>query len=48
MDQMILSEPSTIIIWTYQGRMEWMSIGYWLEKWLVLMRNLAQEGDKCG
>jgi hypothetical protein len=22
---MILSEPSIIIIWTYQGRMEWMS-----------------------
>jgi hypothetical protein len=25
MDQMILSEPSIIIIWTYQERMEWMS-----------------------
>jgi hypothetical protein len=25
MDQMILSEPSIIIIWTYQDRMEWMS-----------------------
>jgi hypothetical protein len=23
--EMILSEPSIIIIWTYQGRMEWMS-----------------------
>jgi hypothetical protein len=23
--QMILSEPSIIIIWTYQDRMEWMS-----------------------
>jgi hypothetical protein len=22
---MILSEPSSIIIWTYQERMEWMS-----------------------
>jgi hypothetical protein len=25
MDQMILSEPPIIIIWTYQGMMEWMS-----------------------
>jgi hypothetical protein len=25
MDQMILSEPSTIIIKTYQDMMEWMS-----------------------
>jgi hypothetical protein len=25
MFQMILSEPSIIIIWTYQDRMEWMS-----------------------
>jgi hypothetical protein len=25
MDQMILSEPPTIIIWTYQDMMEWMS-----------------------
>jgi hypothetical protein len=25
MDQMILSVPSIIIIWTYQDRMEWMS-----------------------
>jgi hypothetical protein len=25
MDQMILSEPSIIIIWTYVDRMEWMS-----------------------
>jgi hypothetical protein len=25
MDQMILSEPSIIIIWTYQDRMELMS-----------------------
>jgi hypothetical protein len=25
MDQMILSEPSIIIIWAYQDRMEWMS-----------------------
>jgi hypothetical protein len=25
MDQMILSEPSIIIIWTYHDRMEWMS-----------------------
>jgi hypothetical protein len=25
MDQMILSEPSIIIIWTYQDRMEWMN-----------------------
>jgi hypothetical protein len=25
MDQMILSEPSIIFIWTYQGMMEWMS-----------------------
>jgi hypothetical protein len=25
MDQKILSEPSIIIIWTYQDRMEWMS-----------------------
>jgi hypothetical protein len=25
MDQMILSEPSIIIIWTYQDMMEWMS-----------------------
>jgi hypothetical protein len=25
MGQMILSEPSIIIIWTYQDRMEWMS-----------------------
>jgi hypothetical protein len=24
-DQMILSEPSNIIIWTYQDMMEWMS-----------------------
>jgi hypothetical protein len=24
-DQMILSEPSIIFIWTYQGMMEWMS-----------------------
>jgi hypothetical protein len=24
-DQMILSEPSIIIIWTYQDMMEWMS-----------------------
>jgi hypothetical protein len=25
MDQMILSEPSTIIIWTYQDMMGWIS-----------------------
>jgi hypothetical protein len=25
MDQMILSEPSIIFIWTYQDKMEWMS-----------------------
>jgi hypothetical protein len=25
MDQMILSEPSIIIIWTYQDMMDWMS-----------------------
>jgi hypothetical protein len=25
MDQMILSEPSIIVIWSYQDRMEWMS-----------------------
>jgi hypothetical protein len=25
MDQMILSEPSIIIFWTYQDMMEWMS-----------------------
>jgi hypothetical protein len=25
MDQMILSEPSIIIIWTYQDMMEWMN-----------------------
>jgi hypothetical protein len=25
MDQMILSKPSIIIIWTYQDMMEWMS-----------------------
>jgi hypothetical protein len=25
MDLMILSEPSIIIIWTYQDMMEWMS-----------------------
>jgi hypothetical protein len=25
MNQMILSEPSIIIIWTYQGKMEWSS-----------------------
>ena len=25
MDQMILSEPSITIIWTYQDMMEWMS-----------------------
>jgi hypothetical protein len=25
MDQMILLEPSIIIIWTYQDMMEWMS-----------------------
>jgi hypothetical protein len=25
MDQMILSEPSIIIVWTYQDMMEWMS-----------------------
>jgi hypothetical protein len=25
MDQMILSEPSVIIIWTYQDMMGWMS-----------------------
>jgi hypothetical protein len=25
MDQMILSEPSIIIIWTYKDMMEWMS-----------------------
>jgi hypothetical protein len=25
MSQMILSEPSLIIIWTYQDMMEWMS-----------------------
>jgi hypothetical protein len=25
MGQMILSEPSNIIIWTYQDMMEWMS-----------------------
>jgi hypothetical protein len=25
MEQMILSEPSLIIIWTYQDMMEWMS-----------------------
>jgi hypothetical protein len=25
MGQMILSEPSIIIIWTYQDMMEWMS-----------------------
>jgi hypothetical protein len=25
MSQMILSEPSIIIIWTYQGKMEWSS-----------------------
>jgi hypothetical protein len=25
MDQMILSEPSIIFIWTYQDMMEWMN-----------------------
>jgi hypothetical protein len=25
MDQMIIPEPSIIIIWTYQDMMEWMS-----------------------
>jgi hypothetical protein len=25
MDQMILSEPSIIIVWMYQDMMEWMS-----------------------
>jgi hypothetical protein len=25
MDQMIISEPSIIFIWTYQDMMEWMS-----------------------
>jgi hypothetical protein len=36
-DQMILSEPSIIFIWKYQDMMEWISAGYWLEKWLVLI-----------
>jgi hypothetical protein len=40
MSQMILSEPSLIIIWTYQDMMEWMS-RILVEKWLVLMRILA-------
>jgi hypothetical protein len=40
---MILSEPSIIIIWTYQDMMEWMSRILDGDKWLMLMRILAQK-----
>jgi hypothetical protein len=39
MDQMILSEPSTIIIWTYQDRMEWMS--------RILVGEMAGANEVC-
>jgi hypothetical protein len=41
MDQMILSKPSIIIIWTYQDMMEWMSRMLVGEMRLVLMRILT-------
>jgi hypothetical protein len=47
MDQVILSEPSIIIIWTYQDMMGWMSrilVGEMAE----LMRILAWKMGKCG
>jgi hypothetical protein len=37
---MILSEPSIIIIWTYQGRMEWMS--------RILVGNMAGDDEDFG
>jgi hypothetical protein len=40
MDQMIFSETSIIIIWTYRTLWDGWA-GHWLEKWLVLMRILA-------
>jgi hypothetical protein len=40
MDQMILSEPSIIIIWTYQDRMEWMS--------RILVREIAGAYEDFG
>jgi hypothetical protein len=48
-DQMILSEPSIIIIIrTYQDMMEWMS-RMLLEKWMmVLMGILAWKLGSCG
>jgi hypothetical protein len=40
MDQMILSEPSIIIIWTYQDMMEWMS--------RILVGGVAGAGEDFG
>jgi hypothetical protein len=40
MDQMILSEPSIIIIWTYQDMMEWMS--------RILVGDMAGAGEDFG
>jgi hypothetical protein len=40
MDQMILSEPSIIIIWTYQDMMEWMS--------RILVGGMAGAGEDFG
>jgi hypothetical protein len=39
-DQMILSEPSIIIIWTYQDMMEWMS--------RILVGDMAGDGEDFG
>jgi hypothetical protein len=40
MDQMILSEPSIIIIWAYQDMMEWMS--------RILVGGMAGAGEDFG
>jgi hypothetical protein len=47
MGQMILSEPSNIIIWTYQDMMEWTSRILVREMAAVLMRILAWKLGKC-
>jgi hypothetical protein len=48
MGQMILSEPSIIIIWTYPDMMEWMSRILVREMAVMLMRILARMLGKCG
>jgi hypothetical protein len=47
-DQMILSEPSIIFIWTYQDMMEWMSMILVGEMAGADEDKLALKLGKCG